>query len=245
MKYLIKPKIPGYGVVLMFFIFFPIGLLMLIIRAVQHRHANHLKTGDLKLLAAFLMGIWFLLCTSFLALTQGEGETAGYVILVVVFSILFALPAFSLWIVARLRTKALEQTYGHYEMMIMDQHMTSVDVIAQSTHQNPATVMTDLNRMIHLGRLPGATLYENPRRIIVAGRRNRPEPSLVNSFNVEINQEFHFGEPQRQPSKKKSSEGKNEPAPTHRVTECSGCGAKMSLGANERKVCDYCGTPLK
>lgn len=227
MTYRSEPFVNGYLVGIAFIIFFPIGILFLLMRFISHRNNNHLKISDMKLISKILIGFWVIMCI-FIILSE-EGVSQDVIVGSVALFLMVGLPAVLLWFWASRKSKALQNVYDQYEELIVNQQILSVDRIAEQTGRRVNAVMNDIRHMIHIGRLD-AYVDPDTRRIV---------------FHDYDDYETDPSEPDFEEWPSADEAAAANETPKSKVVECSGCGSKSSLRPNEKKECEYCGSPIR
>jgi hypothetical protein len=235
MNYQAKPSVHGCLVFIGCTLFFPIGVFFLLFRIYKHRHANHLKIDDIKLISVSLMVVWAFM--SFVYMVAMVQEHPGDVVLFAAITFLFlALPGVLLGLWARRKERKLHQMYTYYENLTVHKHIASIDRIADMTKQNAHTVMNDICHMIYTGRLPGAFVDSYSREVLFRNAHADPHRHDVNIV-IETGYSRMQAAPAAAPVKK-------EAVPAVKVVECSGCGYKTELVQGQSKECEYCGSPV-
>jgi hypothetical protein len=167
--------VPGYlswpVIVLAFFLFLPVGLILLGVRLSQDR-ASQMAMGTLLMVAGGLTFLFFIAvgCVGF-ASKDEEGRIGALIIC-------FAFAAGGLYIAAKgaaLRRK--RDRVRHYLNLIVNQGLTRVDEIAiASGRADFSKVMAEIQKLIQEGFLPGYRL-DVPERLVIhfASHAHTPE----------------------------------------------------------------------
>jgi len=219
LEYNDRPVIASVWIVVAAIIFFPLSILLILVRAILHWNMSYKKIGDIKV-SGYTAIIIFCIFTSLILLVDSTNTTAQYAILVIVFAVLFLSPAAFSLLLARHKRKNLEKRYIYYCEVILVRHESSITSIAQMTKVRPKMVEHDLLRMIYLGMLEDGYIDEISGRIIFY--KNLPPQ---NAAVVEV-----------------EADGQTKLLPKN--VECSGCGSISNLKPRETLLCSYCGASL-
>ncbi|MBB3129447.1 putative Zn-finger protein [Paenibacillus rhizosphaerae] len=119
--------------------------------------------------------------------------------------------------------------------------MTSVEQIRSLSQTSPADVTRDLTFMFEEGLLPEGR--------IINGTVYIHQQAFDDYFNDEYDEEYEDGDS----SSDETGHGRIEGSPSGfeppgsghpsspKTVECPGCGARVFLGAEQEKECEYCG----
>lgn len=206
-----KPKVSGaysWPVIVLAFIFFwPLGIYLLVKRnSVDKKSA--LTTG--KLVVGFgYASIAFSILGMFAAPTDGVDSSDISMI------IFFLITGLVLLFIGKRMKKAAERC-KKYIAIIANQHITSIDQIAQAASVGYETAKKDLEKMIHQGYFSGAYINEGAREIVLPGSHVSRDHMANNVIR---------------------------PAQTKVVT-CKNCGATNTVVSGSAAECEFCGSPI-
>ncbi|ACT04833.1 hypothetical protein [Paenibacillus sp. JDR-2] len=151
----VNVKIHGAIILFSFLIFFPVGIILLIIRYALHAKYNYLREKDDRLAGhsfLTLFGLVMLMCM--LAGVSGDGLLVSFI----GFFIFLGIPAILFYAVASSRKKKMDKLYMAYYHLVIEQGNTSIAVLSQSTGVPVQKVSEDIRYMIVTDRLPGASM---------------------------------------------------------------------------------------
>lgn len=107
------------------------------------------------------------------------------------------------------------EKYKKYIALIVNQHLTQIDMIATEVGVTYDVATADLQKMIDTGYFVGAYISENSREILLA------KPAIDATTQTTATQS------------------------QTRVVECKGCGANNSIKIGQTNQCEYCGTAIE
>lgn len=202
-------------IALLFFLFFPIGIWMLVKKMADEKF-NYIKNGrSLKILAWILIGLAvtysILGITGELKAEDGSSVVGIVIVVVMIFGVggIFALYKSHSYI--KKGTK-----YNRYVSIINSSNDTSIDNIAAAYPTTYEKATRDIQSMIDDGFFMNAYIDLNRRELIMPQR----------SANVTANQNAAHADAQ----------------PTS--VKCKNCGATNKFIAGAANECEYCGSPL-
>lgn len=219
MQKAVNVKIHGAIILLSFLIFFPIGIVLLIIRYGLHSKYNYLREKDHRLTANILLtilGIIALICL--IATMTGD----NLMISLIIFLVLLGLPALLFYAAASSRKKKMDALYKLYSLLITEQGKTSIAALSLSAGEPARKVKEDVRYMIATGHLPDASITLNG-DIVLPDYRG----------NIGSNNNSGFTQ-QAAAAKDSSSNG-----PKSEI--CSGCGAAVNVYPGKSQECEFCG----
>jgi len=149
----VNAKIHGAFILLSFLIFFPIGIILLIIRYVLHAKYNHLRIRDYKITGHALLTLFGLMMIILFSGTT-SGRFAGFI----GFFVLLVIPAIIFYAVSSSLKKKMVTLYKMYYWLVIEQGNGSIAALSQSTGVSPDKVLEDIRYMIATGQLPNASL---------------------------------------------------------------------------------------
>ena len=227
------PLYLSWPVILISFIFWPAGLLLLIARLGRDRHAS-ISTGRVLKIVGVLL---FLIC-----LVGGYGiyeeelerfgdlTDDGYLSLAVAGA--FSVLGIILW-----RYGGILQYRGRmvreYLNVIVNKRFSDVDEISRIVGKPRPQVEQELDFLIEKRYLPEALLDLGAGRVVV--------PSVRRHMEAEAQWQNRNGvRPEDTPAP-----GEGGPPAEPVVVVCRSCGAQALVISGKSAVCEYCGSPLK
>ncbi len=214
-----KKKSFSWGIIiLMFFLFFPVGIWMLV-RKMTDEKSNYVKNGkSLKIFAWVLIGFAALYpimgITGELELQAEDGTSlvGGLIATILIFG---GGGAFSLYKANSYIKKGTK--YNRYLSIINCSNDTLIDNIAAAYPTSFEQAVKDLQSMLDDGYFMNAYLDLNRRELIM------PQKATV---NVAVNQS--------------TSPSNGQPM----SVKCKNCGATNTIVPGAANECEYCGSPL-
>ena len=208
---------PSWGVViLLLFIFWPVGLYLLIKKLTSDKTAAISSSGKgLKVTGIILIAFAALGFLGFItsAVEQGAGSDDVGGIIVLLF---FAAGGVALLLKAK-KLKKESESIKQYLAIIVNGNVRQLDTIASTTGKPYDVVYNDVKNMIDKGYLKNAYINENAREVVLPS--DAPVvPITVANVNA-------------------------TPVQT-KVVACPCCGANNTI-VGETGECEYCGSPLK
>lgn len=203
-------------IALMFFLFFPIGICMLV-RKMTYEKFNYIKNGkSLKILGWILIGlavIYLILgITGDLKTEDGSSVVGGVIIMLMIFG---GGGAFALYKAHSYIKKG--KKYSRYISIINSSNDTLIDNIAAAYPTSFEQAARDLQSMLDDGYFMNAYVDLNRRELIV--------PQKAASVNIDVNQ-----------SSASSTQSTS--------VKCKNCGATNTVVPGTANECEYCGSPL-
>ncbi|TVX88174.1 hypothetical protein [Paenibacillus agilis] len=269
-----KPSISNGIVIFFLIIFFPVGLLLLALRAIKHRNYTYQKASDLNIVAGIFFFIFALLSIVYFSDNSlgSFPDFATYMILV----ILFFLPGFSFYKASKRTKKELNTRFHLYHVYIHEQGITSIPHLAQNVSMNVPRVTNELERMSYLGMLPDLQIDSLTSQVIALREPEQKqeqkyehqdsvsEPNGEEELHEQFEEIFEQAFGQGPNSSINISEGNisinvnyGSGQPTSntkpksarksnkpKTIACASCGAPATLKPGESKSCEYCRTPL-
>ncbi|MDF2921497.1 MAG: hypothetical protein K0R57_411 [Paenibacillaceae bacterium] len=262
-----KPRVAGWVIFLVFFLFPPAVLIPILIRASKHKHLSYHRAIDMKITGVWLIVFWFFLAFTLIALISEEGgDFKGPLIVSMAF--LFAGIVFLYF--SSSKRKELQKRYEYYLHLIHVQEIRSIEQFANMVKQHKAVVKNDLLRMMYLGMLQNGMVDEYSDQLIFLHQNNYsfdiPEISFGTQgisfggqeisygnqeISISINGDWELSSSQSSgfamaDSKPKKKKAPPAPAakPQPRNVECPGCGSQITLLGGESKACPYCGNTV-
>lgn len=208
----------SWGIIaLMFFLFFPIGIWMLVKKMTDEKF-NYIKNGkSLKILAWILIGfaVMYLIMgiTGELETEEGSSVVGGVIVMLMIFG---GGGAFALYKAHSYIKKGTK--YNRYISIINSSNDTLIDNIAAAYPTSFEQAAKDLQSMLDDGYFMNAYIDLNRRELIM------PQRSV--SVNVTVNQNTAHADAQ----------------PTS--VKCKNCGATNTVVPGTANECEYCGSPL-
>lgn len=208
----------SWGIIaLMFFLFFPIGIWMLVKKMTDEKF-NYIKNGkSLKILAWILIGfaVMYLIMgiTGELETEDGSSVVGGVIVMLMIFG---GGGAFALYKAHSYIKKGTK--YNRYVSIINSSNDMLIDNIAVAYPTTYEKATEDIQSMIDDGYFMNAYIDLNRRELIM------PQRSV--SVNVTVNQNTAHADVQ----------------PTS--VKCKNCGATNTVVPGAVNECEYCGSPL-
>ena len=214
-----RKKSFSWGLIaLMLYLFFPIGIWMIIKKMTDEKY-NYTKNGKaLRILAWILIGIVIFYLT--IGLTTGfvveDGESAvgGVIVMILIFGgggVLSLIKANSY---IKKGTK-----YARYVSIVSSVSNTSIDSIAAAYPTTYEKAVTDIQQMLDDGYFMNAYIDLNRRALIM--------PQINATANIIGNDNATF----------------TASRPTS--VKCKNCGAENTVIPGSVNECEYCGSPLQ
>ena len=208
----------SWGIIaLMFFLFFPVGIWMLVKKMTDEKF-NYIKNGkSLKILAWILIGfaIIYLIMgiTGELEAEDGASVIGGVIMMLVIFG---GGGAFALYKAHSYIKKGTK--YNRYISIINSSNDTLIDNIAAAYPTSFEQAAKDLQSMLDDGYFMNAYVDLNRRELIM--------PPKAATVNVAVNQNTSpsYGQPTS--------------------VKCKNCGATNTVVPGTANECEYCGSPL-
>ncbi|TBL80587.1 hypothetical protein [Paenibacillus thalictri] len=234
-----KPAISGKLIAWFWFLFFPVAVLLTLIRVIKHVNLSYHRILDYKLISktCLLLFLFFTLAYMYKrasVLGDGDGRDFYYGCVAVL-----GIPGFLLGIISWVKTIQLEARYKKYYDLIYYQEVTSVQDIAKAVNKRESIVRNDLLRMIELRMIEDMS-FDADFRHLAPSHWGIHESDGSFTINFELTgaglEDLDFDEAPARMSKKVKRAPK--------TVECSGCGAKSVLQRGEKKNCDYCDSVL-
>lgn len=224
-----KPAINGVWIIVSFMLLFlfPVGIILLVIRIIQHLNLSFKKIADLKIGAYSLLAMYgvIIFISQIGEITDRKQNILG----VMLFSVVLLIPALYLLWLAKQKNKQLDDRYDSYYDIIIEQKITSIDQIAQITGKREKMIKNDLQRMIYLGLLDNGFIDEISNCIVFYESSDEEEDTYEEYEDEdETDDEAEVVQVQLFPKK----------------VECAGCGSSSTLKPRETIFCTYCGASL-
>lgn len=208
----------SWGIIaLMFFLFFPIGIWMLVKKMTDEKF-NYIKNGkSLKILAWILIGfaVMYLIMgiTGELETEDGSSVVGGVIVMLMIFGGGGAFALYKAYSYIKKGTK-----YNRYVSIINSSNDTLIDNIAAAYPTSFEQAAKDLQSMLDDGYFMNAYVDLNRRELIM--------PPKATTVNVAVNQNTSpsYGQPTS--------------------VKCKNCGATNTVGPGTVNECEYCGSPL-
>lgn len=208
----------SWGIIaLMFFLFFPVGIWMLVKKMTDEKF-NYIKNGkSLKILAWILIGfavIYLIMGITGELETEDGASVIGGVIMMLVIS--GGGGAFALYKAHSYIKKGTK--YNRYISIINSSNDTLIDNIAAAYPTSFEQAAKDLQSMLDDGYFMNAYVDLNRRELIM--------PPKAATVNVAVNQNTSpsYGQPTS--------------------VKCKNCGATNTVVPGTVNECEYCGSPL-
>jgi len=156
-----KSSISWVWVVIAFILFWPVGVVLLLVKLSGDRSAAMRSGRNMVTLSYVLIGI------GIICLIAMIGGGLDMVIALFTPMLLFGGGGIALYIIGR-RTAATSERYKKYINVIINQGETSIDNIAAAVGVPYATAVEDLQKMINRGYLTGMFINIGLRSVVMA-----------------------------------------------------------------------------
>ena len=203
-------------VVLVLFIFWPVGLYLLVKKLSADKTAAISAGGKgLKITGIVLISFAAVGCLGFLSSAAEYGAQSSDVAPLVML-LFFAVGGVALLRKAKKQKKEAE-SIKQYLSIIVNGNVRQLDTIAATTGKSYNVVYKDVKNMIAKGYLKNAYIDEGMREVVIpsAAPQNTATASPVNAAPVQT-----------------------------KIVACPCCGANNTIVGNTGE-CEYCGSPLK
>ncbi|MBO9606034.1 MAG: hypothetical protein J7639_08800 [Paenibacillaceae bacterium] len=229
---------------LIFLLFFPAGIVMFIVRLINHRNLSYQRIADWKLAGTWAIVLFLVFAAIFLAALPPEDRSSLPPALILT-GILFLLPGLLLHLVARRKGRQLAERYNKYRDLIFNQGIAFPVTMAELLRLRVAVVQNDLRRMIALGFARGVYLDEYSGQLVFEQtfyHDHVDNQVFANSVTFNVNMAAAAEE---EPVPAYTSHKQPEPVqrPPKTVT-CSGCGSNSLLQPDQTLSCPYCDNKL-
>lgn len=240
-KIIDKPKIHSAFILIAVFIFFPVGIALLIIRFIKHRNYNHFRAKDYTLVGHSF--VTFCAAISGLVLlvewSSPEEDMSGAMAVLILSAIIFGIPAILFYVLGATRKKKMGNLYQMYNHFITVQGVESIDRITELTGESIRNVTQDLSYMIASEKLQDAKL-DTVRRSVTLNNRTATGP--YSSDASDERRDNHNGDRQ-EAAAGSNSRGGNSGNAAQSVL-CSGCGSSSRVIPGRSQECEFCGNVI-
>ena len=203
------------AIVLAFLFFWPLGIVLLILRNSSNKQSVFLGSTDKK--KYIIAGVILILIG--ISLFSSKSFFMGFFMII---------GGIALIVYAeKLKRKALRNR--QYIDLIVNQGQTSLDSIANMCNINYDLVVKELRSLTSLGVLKNAVIDENYRTITV---QNQPAQALPQNWAGVV------------PGETDSFAGTASQSTEEVMCVCPGCGAKVALRKGAAINCEYCDMPI-
>ncbi|WP_256759578.1 hypothetical protein [Cohnella sp. WQ 127256] len=241
-KIIDKPKIHSAFILIAVFIFFPVGIALLIIRFIKHRNYNHFRAKDYTLVGhsfvtfgAAISGLVLLV-----ELSSQEEDMSGAMAVLILSAIIFGIPAILFYVLGATRKKKMDNLYQMYNHFITAQGVESIDRITELTGESIRNVTQDLSYMIASEKLQDAKL-DTVRRSVTLNNRTATGPN--SSENASDERRDNHNEDRQAAAAGSNSRGGNSGNAAQSVL-CSGCGSSSRVIPGRSQECEFCGNVI-
>jgi hypothetical protein len=225
-------------------IFWPLGVLLLVMRLARDRHAS-ISTGRiLKVVGIVVMLVFAIGGYSYYQEQQNlYGDTLGREgEFVVGLAITFTLLGFILW---RFGNKLVYRgkMVREYLDVIVNKRFFEIDEIARIVSKRPDKVASEIGFLIRTGYLPDAYLNEGAKRVVVPA----VERHLAMEADLERRMEAQTGEARQSEAPSANHRISETPErsavpPVPRLVTCRSCGANNIVTPGHPRECEFCGS---
>ncbi|RUS48992.1 hypothetical protein [Cohnella sp. AR92] len=228
-----KPKISDGVIIWAAILFFPLAILLLIIRFMAHANVNHMRSKDYGVISSSL--VWFWLAYSVLfyivfkmddtdtALTNGEIWTV-----LILFAVVMLIPIFIFAGLSSGRRKKMDERYRLYRHLMEEQGIQDYNQISAMTGISYRNVEQDMRYLLALQALTGDGFQ-----------------AAIDALEEEETgrQEEVYEEGEAEEYEEDQDEEDDGP-PVKRTVVCRGCGSSTALYRGETAECEFCGNLL-
>jgi len=226
-----SPKIHSAFIIAATLIFFPVAIVLIIIRFAAHARVNHLRSQDYRVVGHAFVTFYALIAFIVLMAAQANppDEFGNFVLVVALMGIFFVTPAVLFYILAASRKKKMKNLYEIYYRLVTAEGVRALSGLAQMTGESEKNVRQDISYMIVTGRLPNATLNLAEGTVVMNNRG--PGAGQADSAAHEMSQASGQAAA--------ASAGASAQAIT-----CFGCGSSSRIVPGVRQECEFCGNSL-
>ncbi|MEK8132512.1 hypothetical protein WMW72_31910 [Paenibacillus filicis] len=243
------PVIKNGMISIFMLLFFPLAILMILIRLVSHRNLRFHKYIDSKYIGKLLLVLFVIFSFSYFIQLAGDNKPLFSVYLACI--LLLLVPGIALRIRAGNQLKRLSDSYVRYRNLVHVEKITSIDSLAEMTLQRPAVVTNDLLRMINLGLFKDCFIDPHSRTLVFENAAWSPRQMSGAAAEFSSKVEVHVigstgslgGWQVSSPDQAFKAE-KPAPPPAPKTVECPGCGSRTVLQPSEVSACEYCGSAM-
>jgi hypothetical protein len=233
MQYRDKPFISGWIIVFGFFLFMPIGIILAIVRSLNHKNQPHLKSMDGAFYGKFLLTLFVVLAILILIQGQQTDSPAAITVALSGFAVIFLLPAVIFLGRSRFIQRGMAFRYENYKEMIYRQELTGFDELAAKVGTKEIVVSNELQRMKLLGMLPDVFIDTAAGQALYQG-----------SDEEDWEEEWDESPVEDQAAAARDDQASGGASSGTKLAECASCGAKTLLRSGESKECEYCGSVI-
>lgn len=244
-KRLDVPWYLSWPVIIVSMIFWPLGILLLVMRLARDRHAG-ISTGRVLKVAGIVVMLAFAVGGYGYYQEQRElyGDIPGAEKVAVAAAAAFTFFGFILWRFGN-RLVYRGKMVREYLDVIVNKRFFGIDEIARIVSKRPDKVVSEIGFLIRTGYLPDAHLSEGAKRVVV--------PAVERHLAMETDLERQArNEPEELPRSEESSVRPGVPAtqergavpPVPRLVTCRSCGANNIVIPGVPKECEFCGSPI-
>jgi hypothetical protein len=227
-----KPKIHTAIILISMLVFFPVGIILLIIRFAAHYKYNHLRAKDYGVVGHSFMVLYGLLLVIVFAT---ESRADDIVPLVVVFGIMLGIPGVIFYILGNSNKNKMNNLYQQYYHLTTVQGIESVSRISELTGVSRRNVTQDLTYMIASHKLPDAR-FDPVAQVVTLGSRRATDATSAATSTGRPNEATRE---QIILSEQAAASGL-----TAQSVTCTGCGATSSVIPGRSRECEFCGSVL-
>lgn len=243
------------------FLFFPLGLVMALIRVISTHFHRSRKGRNHRLLGWCLIYTYFI-CMFLIYLTYdgfGQEEIAEFLGIGLVWGMLMLIPAAIFFALAGVADRKFNKLLGQYYQLVMKNGINEIDHIAYETRQSPYPVMRDLEfmvneRMLPFGRIENGILLLEPEGFHEQYEANEDyeendedeydDDDEYDEDEYDDEDEDDEDEYDDEDYDDEEDEDTDTKPKGPRMIECPGCGARVVVVPHERKECEYCGNEI-
>lgn len=210
------------SIILMFFLFFPIGIFMLIKKMTTEKF-NYAKNG--KSLQNFGWVLFTIGCFYSYFFARSSDPDAVDVVIAII--ILFNCSGLLCVFKGKKYVKRADK-YSRYSAIVNSNIDHSVDNIAAEYPIDYKTACKDLQYMLDIGYFPDSYLDLSGRKLVMPQKWQQSAKVMFNGSTPQTVQPKTV-----------------QPKPVQpRVVKCQNCGAPNTLNPGAISECEYCGSPL-
>lgn len=246
-------------IIILTLLVFPVGGLLAFIRLASTHHHNKAKGRNLRLLGwAMVFSYISIMIILYLTYdTFGEEEQIDYLTSGIVLAIYWFLPTLIFFLVGHRLDKKFGSLLQVYQEAVVSMRLTSVEQIRSLSQTSPADVTRDLTFMFEEGLLPEGRIINGTVYI----QQQAFEDYLNGEYEEEYDDEYddendeeyddEYDDEYDEEESASDANGHGRPSgfqspvsgqsSSPKTVECPGCGARVFLGSEREKECEYCG----
>jgi len=219
------------------YLFTPLGLLLAIIRLISSQHKNYRRASNPNLFMHVFTGGFIEVSIFTYRSSIQDGDAFSLILFVLVmFALLFLLPARILSGAAAKERYKFSQLVNRYMKLIMDQSLRSIGALSVQAGESENDVRRDILYLKKVGILSADLLfYEGGHE--EAAANNLQEQLRASGLGIP-------GIPRTSGQQEPRVQQSQAPPLLPKSIQCPSCGAQNTVQPDRSKACDYCGTEI-